>query len=103
LTLINDFEYAAVYGSELLAIPDLKKLAISIYPNPVQNILRIKPDYFTGVFDVKIYDLKERLTLTKEINTTSNSISVENLEPGVYFILLESNQGKVDSIKFIKK
>ena len=103
LRITNNEGAEAIYGNNELAIQDQEKLVVSIYPNPVQDILRIKINDLAGVLDVKFYDLEGRLTLTKDINTTSNTINVENLESGVYFILLENNLGKIESIKFIKK
>ncbi len=103
LRITNNEGDEAIYGDNELAIQDQEKLVVSIYPNPVQDILRIKTDDFAGVFDINIYDLEGRLMLTKKIDTTSNAINLENLEAGVYFILLENNLGKIDSIKFIKK
>ena len=52
--------------------------SLSVYPNPVKNILNIQ-----GIFEsVKIYDMFSKLVLT----STKNSIDTENLSDGIYMI-----------------
>jgi hypothetical protein len=57
--------------------------SISIYPNPVKDILNIQ-----GVFEsVKIYDMFGKLVLT----SNKSSINTENLSEGIYMINITTN------------
>jgi len=57
--------------------------SISIYPNPVKDILNIE-----GVFEsVKIYDMFGKLVLT----SNKSSINTENLSEGIYMINITTN------------
>ena len=70
---------------------------LTIFPNPVSEVLNIRTD--TKIQGVNVYDLSGRKINTKIIN---NEINVRHLEKGTYIIEIESSTGKT-SHKFIKK
>lgn len=69
--------------------------SFTVYPNPVNDQLTINAD--VTVNEIVIYDLNGAIVQTE----TTTSFSVENLESGLYFIQLVSNEGTSQS-KFIK-
>lgn len=70
------------------------KFSISIYPNPVSNILTIKSE---GNVNSEIYDLNGRKILTSD----SINIDVKKLSVGIYYIRI--NDGKSSqTLKFTK-
>lgn len=70
---------------------------ISIYPNPVADLLNIKSNL--KVEHIDIYDTSGRKVKS---SSNENQINVRNLLPGTYVINIETKDGKV-SKKFIKK
>jgi hypothetical protein len=92
--------HTIIEGTHPLSIEDETLVDISIYPNPVNDVLKIKTpatltEKIATVFDVtgkKVYNQK----------LTNNEINVSSLQGGVYFLRIESN-GKSIRKKFIKK
>ena len=70
-----------------------------ITPNPVENVLNIK-SLIVNNAAYKIFNISGQVVKQSTIN--SNSISVEELTPGIYFLQIQSNTG-IQSAKFIKK
>ena len=71
--------------------------SISIYPNPVSDILQIYSSEGVSIEKIAIYSmLGESL-----ISTPENSIDVSYLSEGIYFIEVETNRGSITK-RFIK-
>ncbi|MFA5540449.1 MAG: DUF2436 domain-containing protein [Bacteroidales bacterium] len=71
----------------------------SIYPNPANDLFNI-----SGAQGAKlnIYDAIGRVVLQDNVKSDNQSISISNLNPGVYTVQLINN-GQVTSSKLIKK
>jgi hypothetical protein len=76
------------------------KNSFKIYPNPVQNILFVDFEDLENVA-ISISDTNGRTLINQKLNTTSNSINIENLSKGMYLIKLTSDQGN-ETIKVLK-
>ena len=72
---------------------------ISIFPNPASDILNIDNKTNEQITAISIYSVKG--DLVKEIKSISNSISVSELQNGVYFVKIEMNKN-VLNYKFVK-
>jgi hypothetical protein len=73
---------------------------ISIYPNPVKNILFIGSDESGG--DVEIFNFKGQSIAKERLKGKSIAFPIENLAPGIYFVKIVKKD-KVYSTKFIKE
>ena len=62
---------------------------IILYPNPVQNILRINLPDKTGMFEA--LDISGKSVLLKEIQGINTSVDVSGLEIGIYFVKVSSD------------
>lgn len=71
----------------------------SIYPNPVGNVLNITTKNDMVINNVSITDVNGRVVSTS--SSVINSVDVSDLSSGVYFISVETNEGKGTS-KFVK-
>ncbi|WP_452222888.1 aryl-sulfate sulfotransferase [Lacinutrix chionoecetis] len=76
---------------------DLAALDIKIYPNPVQDVLKIS--YNEAILNIEIFSI-----LGKKIKTVSNTKSVDlaNLNAGMYIVKIQSENGFLTQ-KIIKK
>lgn len=72
---------------------------ISIFPNPASDILNIDNKTNEQITAISIYSVKG--DLVKEMKSISNSISVSELQNGVYFVKIEMNKN-VLNYKFVK-
>ena len=78
--------------------------AVSLYPNPVTNILNLNvPRKLNNGLDVKIFDVFGKLVKIDKINDLNTSMSVSELKSGIYLIQLSStSEGIVVTKRFVK-
>ena len=98
-TYSNDFVYLhitnlagsiATFYANNLSQEEFLKDAITIYPNPVSNVLNIK-NAGIEIENVNIYDLNGRLI--KRIQIDHNQIDVSQLPKGIYILEIETPVG----------
>ena len=91
--------YSNGLGTFLAAeTPELPSFEISIYPNPVSNIINVKGENISKISKVQIYDITGKLVLEFEKPFIyQNTIDVSQLKSGIYIIKLDDV-----SQKFIK-
>jgi len=77
-------------------LDDQNELDISIYPNPVSEILYIQG--LSNPTKISVYNMLGMLVLSK---TTSSEINVDNLQSGVYIVKI-TNEQKEMVTRFIK-
>lgn len=102
-----DIEGKVTY-SKVINVPyNAGKLNVSIYPNPVTDLLQVKlNDRTTGNVDINISDLQGRVVYTAtdvENNGSEIKINTHGLTPQVYVLKVTGKQGGIVAIeKFIK-
>jgi hypothetical protein len=100
----NNIEYAEIQDS-LLEIAATKTMNlsfsnISIYPNPVENILKIQGIENEEIESIKIFNsIGNEILETKKINIPE--IEISNLLSGVYMVFVKTNKSLFYS-KFVK-
>jgi len=90
----NDSQQATQDGvytvSQTNGITDITNQKLKLYPNPVKNILNISIQDFTGSIDIKIYDILGTMVYTEQLQiANTNSIKLDGLDSGIYFINFE--------------
>lgn len=91
-------DYLVTITNDNLSVADLTKNSISIYPNPVSNLLHIVTD--TPV-DIEIVSLDGRKQLSKR---NTNVINLETLSSGIYLAKIETDKGLPQKIiKIVKQ
>jgi len=104
-----NFKYEYAIGR--IASPNIDSIVInkpqlSLYPNPLtnSNILRGKITGATGIFTPTIVTLTGKtISLPKLINSEYFTLDLSNLKPGVYKLLILSNDNKILTQTFIKQ
>ena len=76
----------------------------TIYPNPFSNILSIYMPQKNKDVDIQIVDVTGKLVLdyNKQVKSGKVELYVQNLQTGVYFILLTTSDGYIQKEKLIK-
>ncbi|WP_185144744.1 GEVED domain-containing protein [Chryseobacterium sp. SC28] len=84
--------------SPTLGVSDLSKSAISVYPNPFTDVLKISD--VRGVKSISVNDMTGR-----EVKSLAPSaeLNLSNLKTGLYIVNLKMEDGSVKSFKAIKK
>jgi hypothetical protein len=100
LTIINIDGDQAIYVNELLSISDLNESSISIFPNPVKDVLRIDNTSSTEITSINIYDVLGRLVLAQKRSVSE--IDISHLNCGVLFLEFETEEGVITK-KIIKE
>ena len=74
-----------------------------LYPNPAINTITIDDSLLQDkIREVKIYDMIGRVVYNSG-KMVEGQIDISNYSAGRYLLLVENSQGKINSIRFIKK
>lgn len=100
----SDAEFAPVlditYGNQsVVSLPEQNISDLVVYPNPVQNILRIESESI-DVLEVEVINLLGNLVLDSS-SFSNGRINVSALPKGTYFLKIQTDLG-LESRKFIK-
>lgn len=82
---------------------DVVAANISVYPNPAKDVITISAtDVKTLPLNIAVYDMigREMLTRTYNDKNVNETININNLNNGVYFLVMKNAQG-THSVKFI--
>lgn len=83
-----------------LSINEFDANALSVYPNPVKDVLNIA--YKSELSDVKIYDLLGQEVISKKTSSSQLQLNTSTLETGIYMVKLLSENGQ-HSFRVIKE
>lgn len=103
--LHNNFGGDAYYdnikiNNETLAVKEISKQAVKIYPNPVKDVLKIQLADNENISEINIFNLAgqklKSVSKAKEINT-------ENLSKGNYLLEIKTENNQTFHSKFVKE
>ena len=107
-TAVVKFVHTLAANAELLVtqeagtgVLDVSEIEANIYPNPVTDRITFELD---GTFHFTVYDAAGRAVMRGTLSQNDNTLSVSNLESGVYYIHLKDEQtGKMMAKKIVKR
>lgn len=67
---------------------------VQVYPNPATTNIRVL-NLGTSALQLSLYDLNGHLVLTEETTRKQHTINVSDLPPGLYLLLVESNEQRM--------
>jgi len=69
--------------------------SFSVYPNPVNNFVKISSEKISELKSIKIYDFTGRIVKTVPVSSPENDMSIDlsNLSSGNYLMKMESDSG----------
>ena len=87
----EESEEKYIGGSGTNVVKEVKNITFTIFPNPAKDMISIQSLNNTLKF-WKIYNTTGELIITGDIYESTNSIVVDNLQAGVYFVqVLDDN------------
>ncbi len=90
LDITNSIGEVATFYAANLSQDEFLKESITIFPNPVSEVLNIKSSSIP-IENLKVYDMNGRLVM--EINSNIGEINVSVLQKGVYILNAETSFG----------
>lgn len=96
---VNSNEISRIAEAQT-GIKSLAEAGISLYPNPVRDIIRL--NNLTEGALIRISDISGRTVIQKEVNSDSDRIDLSLLSAGIYSIAIIQNKATAVS-KFIKQ
>jgi len=95
---IETNEAETLFQSLRLVNPILDNL-ISIYPNPVKDIVNISIKDNSTIKTIELYDVQGRLLQTQVVNDIASQINIAERANGMYFIKINTDKGsKVEKL-----
>ncbi len=99
-----DYLDVTVPGTRALSATDIeatnKNAEISVYPNPVKDMLYINSPG-TEIKRITLIDLMGKVILTEDVNDIEKTISIQYLPQNTYILKIETSEG--ESIRKISK
>ncbi len=89
-----DLSYITLPLENPVGLNEIEKdgLGISIYPNPAKDVLCFELSK-KETTKAELFDLSGRNVLTKELNTSENTISLQGLNEGIYILKFSNSSG----------
>jgi hypothetical protein len=94
-TCLNEAAVKTACG--IMAVTDIGKSNITVYPNPVKSVLNFSEE----VSNIRISDISGRTV--KQIPTSAKSVDVATLENGTYIITATTKAGNTITKKLVKE
>ncbi|MDR2206243.1 MAG: T9SS type A sorting domain-containing protein [Flavobacteriaceae bacterium] len=91
LTITNSQGDQAIYFSEAMAVSEIEKLNVEIYPNPATNVLNIETSL--KIERINVYEVSGKLV--KTVQNAEKTIDVSRLQNGVYHLEIFTDKGKI--------
>lgn len=84
----NNFDCSTVAINEPGTYPEIK-----LYPNPTEDVLTIESEDLPRVWFLKVYDSLGKLVQTGKLENNNRTIDFRGLNPGIYFLVIETEEG----------
>jgi hypothetical protein len=87
-------------GADLIT-SDVQK--VSVFPNPVTNVVNINLTGFSGKSDLSMFDVNGRVVLHRAVSTVNTQLDISALPAGVYMMRIKNGGQDVNMTKIIKQ
>lgn len=89
---------------DVLGLPEITKLQVNLFPNPVREQLTIVFNNFTKGARVKLYDLNGKIVLNFKLLKNETPIDVSHLHSGLYLLKIKQDfsNNNISTFKIIK-
>lgn len=102
LSLSNEIFMDVTFTTELLKTENLTQNFLSLYPNPVKEILNIEnPDL--KIKNLELLNSEGKIISQKAVNQKEIALDFNPFAKGIYYLKLRLENGRVQTEKIIKK
>jgi hypothetical protein len=77
--------------------------AVSIYPNPTQQLLNVVLNQHSGSSTIELFDAFGKKVISEKTTSSSTKLDLSKLAKGVYLIRINNNNQLVHQSKIIKQ
>ena len=96
-----DFCFMKLINNPSLGIPDVSQTGISMYPNPVSDILRIESSE-SNLFTFQLFNVAGERVSQNKVMSDSFELNVSEIPKGIYVITIKHlSTGIIESQKII--
>ena len=102
----TSYSLTAVYAYGGAPVPMVKNIVhdLTCYPNPVKDILHVQIDNLMSYCTLEVVDISGRVVHKENVVNDEHAMDVSKLQPGVYFLRMETKDGKnASACKIIKQ
>lgn len=96
-----DFSERVFYTRAVLSNKTFKNDTVTIFPNPVKQNITVSLNDTSSSYTLKIYNTLGKIEFSKA-QMYSETINLEHLYPGVYFLNIEDSFGNIVTKKIVK-
>ena len=91
--LVSDMQYGlyVLAPSQDFSVQSYSAEKITVYPNPAKTSIKLIVHEKESDLNVKIFDLKSQIVMSKKISHENNQINIASLKQGIYIIKAEGN------------
>ena len=93
--VINSFSINLCRVENALSVATNPIMNSSVYPNPTKGIVNVAIPALTDTATIRLFDIQGRQILSKNTNQVNTSFGIENLQDGIYLVIIENNQASV--------
>jgi len=91
---------ATLAGLDSSGVDDLDAQKLTVYPNPASDMITVKG---VSMKEVSIFNLMGQQMITQPVVGEECEIEVGSLVPGIYFLRVLTNEGRLITEMFVKK
>ena len=91
--LVSDMQYGlyVLAPSQDFSVQSYSAEKITVYPNPAKTSIKLIVHEKESDLNVKIFDLKSQIVMSKKISHENNQINIASLKQGIYLIKAKGN------------
>ena len=91
--LVSDMQYGlyVLAPSQDFIVQSYSAEKITVYPNPAKTSIKLIVHEKESDLNVKIFDLKSQIVMSKKISHENNQINIASLKQGIYIIKAKGN------------
>ena len=86
-----------------LGVKDINQISLSLYPNPVDNVVSIETSNAVELERMLIYNLTGKRVITYDLRRGLQNIDVSNLQSAQYFVVIKAKNGSQIVKRLLKK
>ena len=96
-------EMSAPYNYNTTGINTYEREEIKLFPVPAGDVIQVSLTKGIGKTDVRIYDVAGKQLIQTPLIKTQSIINISSLSAGLYFISFTTDNGIIQSQKFVKR